>query len=129
MRRLAEFIALTITLVRYSELIALILVVAAVACLAVALDYALFGWLSPEVSESVARQLGIANCVLDVPVAEIGLQRAGVVAIIGQLEAAGVPQHVRMDRKGHLCGLAEPCYEVMEAERASWARRGSEMNT
>jgi hypothetical protein len=43
MRRLAEFIALTITLVRYSELIALILVVAAVACLAVALDYALFG--------------------------------------------------------------------------------------
>ena len=42
MRRLAEFIALTITLVR-SELIALILVAAAVACLAVALDYALFG--------------------------------------------------------------------------------------
>ena len=36
------------------------------------------------------------------------LQRAGVVAIVGELEAAGVAQHVRMDCKWHPCGLAEP---------------------
>jgi hypothetical protein len=42
MRLADKFIALTIT---YSELIALILVAAAVACLVVALDYALAAWL------------------------------------------------------------------------------------
>ena len=29
--------------------------------------------------------------------AEIGLERAGVVAVVGELVAAGVPEHVRMD--------------------------------
>jgi len=39
--------------------------------------------------------------------AEIMLQRAGVVAIIGQFEAAGVAQHMRMDSERHLGGFAE----------------------
>jgi hypothetical protein len=46
--------------------------------------------------EAGRRQLGIAHRVLDVLVAEIRLQRTGIDAVIGELEAACVPQHVRM---------------------------------
>jgi hypothetical protein len=51
-------------------------------------------------------------------VSEVVLQSARVVAIVGELEAAGVPQHVWMHAEWHLGGLAEPCHEVMEAKRA-----------
>jgi hypothetical protein len=44
----------------------------------------------PEVLEPIRRQLGVAHGVLDIAVAEIGLQGAGVVALICQGEAAGV---------------------------------------
>jgi hypothetical protein len=50
-------------------------------------------------------------------VAQVVLQSAGVVAIVGELEAASMSQHVWMDGKRHLCRLAEPCHEVMEADR------------
>ena len=50
----------------------------------------------PKVLESGRRQLGVAHGVLDVPVPEIGLQRPRIDAVIGELEAAGVAQHVRM---------------------------------
>jgi hypothetical protein len=53
-------------------------------------------------------------------VAEIVLERAGVVAVVGELEAAGMAQHVRMDGKRQLGGLAEPCHKMMEAHRADW---------
>jgi hypothetical protein len=47
--------------------------------------------LSPEILKSIRRQLRIANRVLDILVAEIGLQGAGVVALVGQRKATGVP--------------------------------------
>ena len=53
----------------------------------------------PEVLEAGRRQLGVAHRVLDVLVAEIGLQGPRVEAVIGELEAAGVSQHVRMHRE------------------------------
>jgi hypothetical protein len=56
--------------------------------------------------------------VLDVLVTEIVLQGAGIVAVVGELEAAGMAQHVRMDCKRHLGGLTEPCHEVMETHGA-----------
>jgi len=39
--------------------------------------------LSTKVLEPIRRQLGVAHGMLDVPVAEIGLQGAGVVALVG----------------------------------------------
>jgi hypothetical protein len=36
--------------------------------------------------------------VLDVAVAEVGLQRSRIVALVGQRKATGVAQHVRMSR-------------------------------
>ena len=52
---------------------------------------------------------------------EIVLQRAGIVAIVGELEAAGVAQHVWMDCERYLCGLAEPYHEMVEAHGADRA--------
>jgi hypothetical protein len=50
----------------------------------------------PEIFEPRRRQFGVAHRVLDIFVAEIRLQRPGVVAFVGERVAAGVPQHVRV---------------------------------
>jgi hypothetical protein len=46
---------------------------------------------------------------------EIMLERASIVAIVGELVAAGVPEHVRVDAKWHLRGLTEALDEPVEA--------------
>jgi hypothetical protein len=46
--------------------------------------------------EPVRRQLSVPDRVLDVAMAEIGLQRAGIVAGIGQRKPARMAQHLRM---------------------------------
>jgi hypothetical protein len=47
--------------------------------------------------------------VLDILVPEVVLQRSGIVAIVGEFEAAGMPQHVRMDGKRQFgSSLADP---------------------
>src|SRR5215471_8529860 len=60
--------------------------------------------------------------MLDILVAEIVLQGASIVAVIGQLEAAGMAQHVWMDGERHPGGLAKALDEVMEAHRADSPR-------
>src|SRR3954451_19822510 len=52
-----------------------------------------------EALEPLRRQLGVARGVLDVLVPEPFLQGAGVLAVVGELEAAGVPRHVRVSRR------------------------------
>jgi len=53
----------------------------------------------PESIEAVGAQLRISHRVRDVAVAEVVLQRAGIDAIVGELEAAAMAQHVRMSRE------------------------------
>jgi hypothetical protein len=55
-----------------------------------------FALLSPEVLEAIWRQLGVAHHLLDIPMTEIGLQGPRIVALVGQSEATGVPQHMRV---------------------------------
>jgi hypothetical protein len=50
----------------------------------------------PEVFKPVRRQGRVADCGHDRSVAEIGLDGASVVAVVGELKPAGVPQHVGM---------------------------------
>ena len=45
--------------------------------------------------------------MLDIFVAEIVLQSSGIVAIIGELVPAGMPEHVRMDWEWHPRGFPE----------------------
>jgi hypothetical protein len=72
----------------------------------------------PEISKPVGCHLGVPDRVLDVLVPEVVLQGPRIVTIVGELEAAGMAQHVRMDGKGDLGSLAEPGNEMVEAERA-----------
>jgi hypothetical protein len=50
----------------------------------------------PEVFESVRRQGRVADRGHDRSVAEVGLDGASVVTVVGELEPAGMPQHVGM---------------------------------
>jgi hypothetical protein len=54
----------------------------------------------PEILEPIGRQSRIADRAHDRAVPEIGLDGASVVAVVGELEPAGVPQHVGMNEKG-----------------------------
>ena len=45
----------------------------------------------PKALEAVWGQLSVSDGVLDVPMAQVVLQSAGVLPIIGEFEAAGVP--------------------------------------
>ena len=56
----------------------------------------------PEILESIGRQSRIAYRGHDRAVAEIGLNGTSVVAVVGELEPAGVPQHVGVNEKGEL---------------------------
>jgi len=55
--------------------------------------------LSPEVLKSIRRKFGVTHRMLDVLVPEVGLQRAGIDAVVCELEAAGMSQHVRVQLK------------------------------
>jgi hypothetical protein len=67
--------------------------------------------------------------VLNVLVSKVVLQGARVVAIVGELEPAGMAKHVRVDREWHLGGLPDTPDEAMEAgpprsETNTWASFG-----
>ena len=58
--------------------------------------------------------------MLDRLVAEIGLDGPGIDAVVGQLEAAGVAQHVRVDFYIELSGLASALNHRLEATLGEW---------
>jgi hypothetical protein len=58
--------------------------------------------------------------VLNVLVPEVVLQGPRVVAVVGELEAAGMAKHVRVDGEWHLGGLADALDEAVETDRAHW---------
>ena len=62
----------------------------------------------PEVFEPVRRQGRVADCGHDRSVAEIGLDSASVVAVVGELEPAGMPQHVGMHEEHEFRRHARP---------------------
>src|SRR5262245_735937 len=74
----------------------------------------------PKVLESVGRHFGVPHGVLDVLVAEVVLQGPRVVAIIGELEPAGMAKHVRVDREWHLGDLPEALHEPVETDGTDW---------
>jgi hypothetical protein len=60
--------------------------------------------------------------MLDILVAQIRLQRAGIVALVGQGEAAGVPEHVRMRLEfefGGMTGALDHAGETGRGERGA----------
>src|SRR5689334_7864660 len=59
----------------------------------------------PKRLESIDCQLGISHRVLNIPMAEIMLDRPRIVPFICELESAGVTQHVRVYGKVELSAL------------------------
>ena len=59
---------------------------------------------------------------------EVVLQRTSIVAIVGELVPAGMPEHVRVDADWHLGGLTEALDEPVKAYGAIGPPR-SETNT
>jgi hypothetical protein len=72
---------------------------------------------SKQALEPSRCQLGVAHRMLDRLVAEIGLDRSGIDAVVGQLEAAGVAQHVRMDLHIEACSHASALDHRLKATR------------
>src|SRR5215471_10023738 len=62
----------------------------------------------PEVFESVRRQCRVADRGHDRSVAKIGLDGASVVAVVGELKPAGMPQHVGMHEEREFRSYARP---------------------
>src|SRR5689334_24385967 len=62
----------------------------------------------PEVFEPVRRQGRVADRGHDRSVAEIGLDGARVVTVVGELEPAGMPQHVGMYEEREFRSHARP---------------------
>ena len=52
--------------------------------------------------------------------AEIGLDGPGIDAVVGQLEAAGVAQHVRVDLHIEACSLTSALNHRLEATLGEW---------
>jgi hypothetical protein len=67
--------------------------------------------------------------VLDIPVPEVSLQSARIMALIGERKATGVPKHVRVcleaKRGGRTSALNKPC-KARRSERRAALRREHE---
>ena len=74
----------------------------------------------PKVLEPVGRHFGVSDGVLNVPVPEVVLEGARVVAIICELEPTGMAKHVGMGREWHLGDLAEALDEPVETDGTDW---------
>jgi hypothetical protein len=73
--------------------------------------------LLPEVFKPLASKLGVPCRVLDVAMSEPFLQRPGVMAVVGKLVAAGMPEHVRVDGEGEPGRLTEQRQQLAEGRR------------
>src|SRR3954471_21339929 len=74
----------------------------------------LLSFIIEKTFEPLRREFGVPRRVLDVAVAQPLLQGAGVVAVVVELEAAGVPEHVRVDGKREFGRVADPCEQLPE---------------
>ena len=69
------------------------------------------GLVAPEPFEAVGSELRIPDGVLNVSMAEVVLDRTGVVPLVGELEAAGMTQHVRVHMEPEIRLVAGASYD------------------
>ena len=66
------------------------------------------GLVAPEIFKARWRKFSVPNGVLNVPMAQVVLDRSRIVSITRQLVAGGMAQHVRMRLERQFCFLACP---------------------
>src|SRR5450759_1829865 len=71
----------------------------------------------PKPFEPLGTQFRIAHGVCDVAMAEVLLDRARIVTVIGEFVARRVPQHVRVDREGEFRALAGASEQLSHRRR------------
>jgi len=71
----------------------------------------------PEILKPCQRKLGVPDGMLNVAVAEVGLQGAGVVALVGQGITTSVSKHVWVRLEGQFGLPARPFDHAGEASR------------
>src|SRR5262249_11717936 len=69
----------------------------------------------PETFEASRRQLGVPDGVLDVLVAQVGLQAPSIDALVREVIAASMPQHGRVHREIKLDRHAEARNQLTES--------------
>ena len=62
----------------------------------------------PEAFEAIRRQSRVTDGRVDRLVPKVVLDRPGVLAVVCELVAAGMPQHVTVNEEGEARGLANP---------------------
>jgi hypothetical protein len=67
----------------------------------------------PEILEPIGRQSGVSDGGHDRAVPEIGLDGASIMAVVGELEPACVPQHVGVNGKCEFRGHARPGHHAL----------------
>jgi hypothetical protein len=67
--------------------------------------------------ESIRSHRGVTYRGLDVAVPEVGLQASGVPALVGELVAAGVAQHVRVYAERHVRSLTQSGHHLAKPRR------------
>jgi hypothetical protein len=72
----------------------------------------------PEPLEPIRRQGRVTDGRCDRAVAEIVLNGAGVLAVVGELVAARMAEHVRVDQEREARGLASPRNHALIASHA-----------
>ena len=75
---------------------------------------------TPKILESRRRQFCVADSMLDVFMAEIGLQGPSVVALISKSVASGKPKHVRMSFEPELRYGAGAFHHARKPGRTEW---------
>src|SRR5215472_4066804 len=76
--------------------------------------------ISPKVFETRWRQFRISHRMLNIFVAEVGLQRARVVAPVRQCITARMAQHVRVNYEVEACTFANPLNQPINCPRCEW---------
>ena len=76
---------------------------------------------APEILEPRRRQLGVADRVLNVLMTEVSLKRSGIVSLVGERVAAGVPEHVRVRLEAKLGPGARALNHAGETSRREWS--------
>jgi hypothetical protein len=73
---------------------------------------------SPKTFEPILRQRCVARCILDIAMAQVGLQRSRVMPSVGQRIATGMSQHMRVNLDPQLCSTPSSLDHSREARSA-----------
>src|ERR671923_777638 len=71
----------------------------------------------PEVLKAPRREFCVPDGMLNIAMPQVVLNGARVGILVGQVKAAGVPQHMGMDWQGQGGGFARPADHVMDRPR------------